>query len=235
MQELIQVTTGGQGQPVVSARALYEFLGFDLTQWARWSKKNIVNNPYAQVGLDWEGFDLMSSGNLTKDYLLTLDFAKRLSMLARTPKGEEIRGYFLDCEKKLALPMNQRLLQQEQLLMSYENRLAALEKYVSGLLQREEYALHLPEASSPHNQAIHTTRVKVVQLVNQYAEAANVAYYVIWNQVYNRLHVLYGFNIRAQRKTSYENLLDVAERYGQMDRLLAIVSSEFVTKPGLDT
>jgi len=35
------------------------------------------------------------------DFQLSIDFAKKLSMMARTEKGEEARNYFIECEKKL--------------------------------------------------------------------------------------------------------------------------------------
>lgn len=35
----------------------------------------------------------------SSDYLLTIDFAKKLCMITETPKGEEVRQYFLDIEK----------------------------------------------------------------------------------------------------------------------------------------
>lgn len=88
------------GKEVVSARDLYDFLGFDRSQWSRWAKKNIEKNPFAQDGIDWQGFDIMSNGNNTKEYALTIDFAERLSMLARTEKGEEIRRWFQSLKKK---------------------------------------------------------------------------------------------------------------------------------------
>lgn len=34
------------------------------------------------------------------DFVLSLDFAKKLAMLARTDKGEAVRNYFLECERK---------------------------------------------------------------------------------------------------------------------------------------
>jgi phage anti-repressor protein len=223
MQELIQITTGGQGLPVVSARALYDFLGFDSSQWRRWSLKNIVRNPYAQSRVDWEVFDTMSKtsqgGRPTVDYSLSIDFAKRLSMLAPTEKGEEVRQYLLDCEAA-QLP--------EQ--ASVNARLTALEKQVDQLLEREQIRLLIEPTPLSYPMAIETTRAKVARLVNQYAEAHYEATYTIWSRLWSRLHIVYGFNVRAQRKTNYENLLDLAERYGQMERIHAILTTEFVVQ-----
>ena len=97
--ELIKVSHSGD-KPTISAQELYLFLGMAPSQWSRWSKKNIENNEFVNRGEDWEGFDLMSSGNKSMDYEITLDFAKRISMMAKTERGEQARSYFIECEKK---------------------------------------------------------------------------------------------------------------------------------------
>mgnify|MGYP003394724022 CR=1 FL=1 len=112
MHELIPLVSGSladQHTPGVSARVLYDFLGLNSAAWARWAKKNIVANPYAMEHVDWEGLqldvenriDTGGGGRPTQDYVLALDFAKRLAMMTRSTKGEEARHYFLDCEKAL--------------------------------------------------------------------------------------------------------------------------------------
>ena len=100
INELIKVTKDDRGRATISAQELYLFLGMSPSQWSRWSKKNIENNEFVNRGEDWEGFDLMSSGNKSRDYEITLDFAKRISMMAKTERGEQARSYFIECEKK---------------------------------------------------------------------------------------------------------------------------------------
>lgn len=41
----------------------------------------------------------MTNGNETKDYAVTIDFAKHIAMMARTNKSHEYRNYFINCEK----------------------------------------------------------------------------------------------------------------------------------------
>jgi anti-repressor protein len=107
--QLIIIQKSQGGKDVVSARELYDALGFNQSHWNRWAKKNIENNGFAVKNQDW-AFSLMANAdnqalnpNPTKDYLITIDFAKRLSMMARTPKGEEIRNYFIKCEEALKM------------------------------------------------------------------------------------------------------------------------------------
>lgn len=84
----------------VLARDLYDSLGLDKSQFSRWSKKNIINNEFANENQDYVVFDIMSNGKNITDYALTLDFAKNLSMLARSKEGEQARQYFLKIEKQ---------------------------------------------------------------------------------------------------------------------------------------
>ena len=125
MQELIQITTNEQGLKVVSAKELYEFLGMNNAVFARWAKKNIEENPFAIENEDWAMLNIMlSNGNKAKDYALSIDFSKRLSQMARTAKGEEIRNYFIECEKQLQTP--KELSRKDILLLALESEERAI-------------------------------------------------------------------------------------------------------------
>ncbi|MBT0573662.1 phage antirepressor KilAC domain-containing protein [Riemerella anatipestifer] len=100
MKALIKITEQN-GKQTVSARELYEFLGYNKAVWSRWYAKNIENNEFAIENIDYQTFNIMLNGNETKDFALTIDFAKKISMMARTQKGEDARDYFIECEKKL--------------------------------------------------------------------------------------------------------------------------------------
>lgn len=105
--KLPMIQQNSELQQAVDAKELYQALGLDTTQWARWSKQNIQDNPFALEGTDYGVYDLMSntkSGRPTKKYLLNIDFAKKLAMQVRTEKGEQIRDYFLECERRASQP-----------------------------------------------------------------------------------------------------------------------------------
>lgn len=124
MKELIKITEQN-GNQAVSARELYEFLGYNKAVWARWYQKNILENEFAFENIDYQTFNITLNGNETKDFALSIDFAKKLSMKANTARGEEARQYFIECEKQLrsgkyALPTTYKEALQS-LLIEVEN------------------------------------------------------------------------------------------------------------------
>jgi phage anti-repressor protein len=115
MNQLIKITEVN-GKKAVSAIELYNQLGFDITNWAKWHRKNITGNQFA---IENEDYVVLVLSTRTVDYALSLDFAKKLSMLARTEQGEKVRNYFIEVEK-VALQSNsdvQLIMQQAQMLL----------------------------------------------------------------------------------------------------------------------
>ena len=101
MEELIKVTEEN-GKQLVSAKELYENLGLDISHWNRWYKKNILDNPFSIENEDYVILALKAKngkGRPSKDFALTIDFAKKLSMTAKTEAGEVCRNYFIRCEQ----------------------------------------------------------------------------------------------------------------------------------------
>lgn len=72
----------------------------DKSQWSRWNKSNIVEHEFFKEGVDWVGFDIMSNGNETRDFAITIEFAKHIAMMAKTQRAHDYRNYFIECEKK---------------------------------------------------------------------------------------------------------------------------------------
>jgi len=137
------------GKRVVSARELYEGLGMDITHYNRWVQKNILKSQFA---IENEDFSLLAiKANVdnqivknpkpTKDYALSIDFAKRLAMMARTEAGERVRQYFIKCEQmvqKRMLSPAEQLLANAQLLVDMEHRQQMAEERQKTLEQKVE-------------------------------------------------------------------------------------------------
>lgn len=119
------------GKQLVGAKELYRDLGFNKNNYKRWYEKNITKNPFAIENEDFTVLLLKRStdvgGQLAQDFALTLDFAKRLAMLARTEKGEEIRKYFVKCEE---IAKGSAQIAIEQPIKAY-NKLGIKDQYLS--------------------------------------------------------------------------------------------------------
>lgn len=152
MKELIKITENEQGQKLVSARDLYLGLGLDKSNWKRWSVKNIIENDYFKENFDWSGFVIMTNGNETKDFAITLRFAQHICMMARTEKSHEYRDYLLECEKQaLQVTRKDRLRLQ---LFSGDDLLIAQ-------AHNELVRLEVEEATTPLIEKIETDKPKV--------------------------------------------------------------------------
>lgn len=106
MQTPIEVALGIDENGMTTARALYSFLEMPSQNFARWAKTNIESNEFYEENKDWWGFFTMKNGNECKDYRLTTDFAKHLSMESHSFKGKIARQYFVRVEdgmKELAV------------------------------------------------------------------------------------------------------------------------------------
>lgn len=112
LEEALQIDEEG----MTTARKLYEFLELRLADYSRWVKKNIEENIFADNGVDYfslrmdaEWRNSGARGNFARDYKLSATFAKKLAMASNSPKGEQVRDYFVAVEERAkALANGQR-------------------------------------------------------------------------------------------------------------------------------
>ena len=102
MKPLIK-TIEHNGNTSVSVRDLHSFLevGRDFSNWikGRISDYGFIENQDFEVSLIFE--QNTKGGRPTKEYILSMDMAKELSMLERSDRGKQARLYFIECEKRL--------------------------------------------------------------------------------------------------------------------------------------
>lgn len=100
MNELIKIERR-EGQSIVSARQLHQLLNVK-TRFNDWIGYRLAEYQFRQ-GIDFTEISVKprSVGRPQRDYVLTLDTAKELSMLEKTEQGRFVRGYFIECEKRL--------------------------------------------------------------------------------------------------------------------------------------
>ena len=116
-----------QGKHAVSARELYRFLELRPGEFARWCETNIVKNPFAVEGEDWEVFrtdaENPSGGRPSQDYALAIPLAKKLAMMSKTAKGEMLRDYFLELERRVQQNPFALMRQQLDMLEAHSTQL----------------------------------------------------------------------------------------------------------------
>ena len=103
MENLIPVNYDVE-QPTVSARELYKKLniGTKFTTWFERMKAygfSEGNEFFPEVGETSE-----QGGRPATDYQISIDMAKQICMIQRTPEGKLIRQYFIDLEKAWNTP-----------------------------------------------------------------------------------------------------------------------------------
>lgn len=100
MTELMKISE----DRTITSRELYEFLELRPSDYSRWCKKNILDNPFALEHVDYRVFRTDAENHLggrpSTDYKLTIDFAKKLCMTSKSPQGEVARNYFIEVEKR---------------------------------------------------------------------------------------------------------------------------------------
>lgn len=90
---------GGTSLQACDARELHRSLGI-RTAFNDWIGRRIADYGF-QEGADFYSFLSESRGRPSKEYALSIDTAKELAMVERTPAGRHVRRYFIACEKAL--------------------------------------------------------------------------------------------------------------------------------------
>jgi len=101
------IKIAGEDVNSVDARTLHEALE-SKQEFAHWIKAKVLENPFFQENQDYALLDnpikqtrnTRRGGHNKKDYALTWDTAKKVAMAEQTSRGEDVRNYFLDCEKQ---------------------------------------------------------------------------------------------------------------------------------------
>ena len=105
MQELLKISYEAEN-PTVSARELHDQLniGTKFTTWFQrmteygFSENTDYKTCYPNLGSENHG------GQNMVDYQISVDMAKEICMIQRSPEGKRIRQYFIDLEKAWNTP-----------------------------------------------------------------------------------------------------------------------------------
>ncbi|WP_339050918.1 phage antirepressor KilAC domain-containing protein [Candidatus Hamiltonella endosymbiont of Tuberolachnus salignus] len=129
----------GETVQTVNARSLHVFLksGKDFSSWI----KNRIQQYEFMENKDYIVFthsgENPSGGRPVKEYAISIEMAKEISMVERNEKGKEARQYFIQCEKRAkALPTDPIQILNDPsamrgLLLTYTEKVLALESQLN--------------------------------------------------------------------------------------------------------
>lgn len=177
----IAVTVGtavlrGQTVSVVNARDLHAALGSQkkFADWIKaqiercglidgleWSKGDLLTQKGEQEGLlpqkvkqsgfaSPEGEEARGGHNKT-EYILTIDAAKQVAMASNTPRGRDVRLYFIECERQLSAD-------QQRQANETADRLAAERAAAEAALAAAQASAKVEAAAKPAPQQITLTQ-----------------------------------------------------------------------------
>ena len=99
----LQIITNDDGTIAVLCSNLYKDLKLEPSHFVGWTNRNVTNSKFAIENTDYIVLTRtkgeVNKSKKAKDFILTLDFAKRLAMMCKTEQGENVRNYFLKCEQ----------------------------------------------------------------------------------------------------------------------------------------
>ena len=132
-QTPIEIALGIDENGMTTARALYSFLELRPGNFARWCKVNIIENHFNE--------ETPTGGKIQReDYKLSAGFAKKLSMMSKSEKGEQARQYFVKVEdgmKELAIRFRNMSVELRA-VMVVDQRVTKVEEKTDGLRQEFE-------------------------------------------------------------------------------------------------
>ena len=209
----IEIALGIDENGMTTAKKLYEFLELAKGQFSRWAKTNILENAFAEEGKDYWGFDINVEGNLTRDYKLAADFAKKLSMIQKNQKGEDARDYFTKVEdgaKKMVLqfqdmsPQLQYMIKVEQEQKRQAQEIAEVKELAQNSADRVESIREVV--------ALDTTswREDTRNLINKFAQelGGGQAFQQVRAESYELLENRMGVNLKQRLTNKRRRMAD---------------------------
>lgn len=150
MNQLINITTNENDEQLVSARELHKSLEVK-TRFSQWVTQNFKG---FREGIDFSSVVTTTQQNQyggvkeLKDYALSVEMAKHMAMMTGTPKGYEVRDYFIQVEKAWNSPdmiMKRALQIADKRVIKLQNEKNQL--LLESSVQKQQIAELQPKAS----------------------------------------------------------------------------------------
>lgn len=223
-------------------------------QWVEYSRKDsakrLLEKNFTE-GVDYEiriSVEVRPQGGFSNSEIIkmSVDCFEQFCLMAGTPKGKEIRLHFIECRRKYIKMLEERSQQvpqltpiqliaqiatqmadQEKRQMEQEALILKQQNQLNNLLdiqrQAEEELTALPCSDQAAPQK--TTRIKINNLVRNYAQRTNLPHGKVWSKLY--LEFRDRCHIDAKRRAENQGkklAIEVIEELGLIEELFAIAS-----------
>lgn len=198
MNELIKVNYDSE-HPTVSAKDLHEKLNIE-TPFKKWIDR-MCDYGFEESKDFWTKMSKSTGGRPSTEYNLSVDMAKQICMIQRSPEGKQIRQYFLDLEKAWNTPeqvMARALKMAGKTIDSLKDRckflggqVAEQQKLIEEMTPKANYVDHILESKS---------LVATTQIAKDYGMSA-----IRFNQILNSLKIQYKVNKQWVLYSKYQN------------------------------
>lgn len=202
----------------VYATELYDYLGLDKSQYSRFIKKEILNNPYCD---EKSYLAVMSNknrhGRFRQEYYIHIDFAKKLCMVSRSEKGNEIRDELVKLTKQVE---NHQLLDAKKAAFAYV------------LINTFQFTEHQIEAEQLHKDKFRLSNKFADNIHKAFAEYRNEYLSINNNQLKQDLITAF-----EQGKISVAKGKNIRHRIYLLDKykLIRDAIAELLVSKGVDT
>ena len=173
IQTPIEIALGIDENGMTTARKLYAFLELRQGDFARWCKRNIKGNEFAEENMDYIHLridaETPNGGKIQRDdYKLSAGFAKKLSMMSKSEKGEQARRYFVRVEdgmKELAIRF-QNMSPELRAVLVVDQRVTRVEKRADTLEERfNDFEQNLPLLPEDADDVSKEVKKRVVEIL----------------------------------------------------------------------
>lgn len=219
-QTPIEIALGIDENGMTTARALYEFLSGEKSNFSRWAKRNIENNEFYEENIDWWGFVTVTNGNECKDYRLTTDFAKHLSMESHSAKGKIARQYFVRVEdgmKEIAMRL-QNMSPELQAIIMHDKKIQQVESKVESVNRDlQDFKMDMPILGIEIDKITVAVKKKGVRCLGGKESSAyknKTLRGKVYHDIYRELKRQFGISTyKAIKRNQCDLAVEVIERY----------------------
>lgn len=201
MQTPIEIALGIDENGMTTAKKLYEFLEMHPASYARWFKRNILENQFAEENVDFIRLNrpvesAVENGQVSYDAKLTAKFAKKLSMMQKNERGEEAREYFTGIEERV----KQKAIDYTQLSPELQRSFLLLENQAKLELEQKRQAEKLDKLEANQNRL----EEKQNTIAETFSTPSDIDDFQAWaNKCIVRIAESPKFNKEVGRNTQY--------------------------------